>query len=271
MARSYNTALPLLSDPGKMILRTGQKEWLNVVKILCIDSKRDEGTTACLQRQYADRLDDLGGAALSVGPFVFSRVDHYTSIGKDGGGMPWEQHTGLPRIDHPVFPVAEQWNAAIVSLAAAAEQADQCYGDGAPSEQFVSFKVRSATSDFINVEMSHTERCAGGAPSETIRNISYWLKPTLRRLKTEDLFTSGSGWENFLLDRAAQVSNADHIFADSVSKDVRDPENWSFTKAGLIISFNPGEADAMASGIIELSVPWPDLHRFLAPGAPIPR
>jgi hypothetical protein len=41
--------------------------------------------------------------------------------------------------------------------------------------------------------------------------------------------------------------------------------------ACLLISFNPGDADAMASGIREVRAPWTDLHRFLAPGAPIPR
>jgi uncharacterized protein len=272
MAQRYDAALPLLSGPGKMILRTGQEQWLKVVKVLCLDNKRDESPTSCLRRQYADRLDDLRGAATSIGPFVFSRIDHYTSIGKqEDTGKPLEQHTGLPRIDHPISPMAEQWNAAIVRSAATA-RANWCFGDTeTSSDQFVGFRVQSATPDFINVEMFHTEQCAAGAASVTMSNISYLLKPALHRLKTEDLFTPDSGWEAFLRSRASQELNAASFFADGISKDVRDPTAWSFTKEGLLISFNPGEADAMASGILEVTVPWTDLHRLLAPGAPIPR
>jgi uncharacterized protein len=272
MAQRYDAALPLLSDPGKTFLRTGQEEWLKVAKVLCLDNNRDEGATSCLRRQYADRLDDLRSAAISIGPFVFSRIDHYTSIGKqEVTGIPLEQHTGLPRIDRPISPTAEQWNAAIVRSAATA-RANWCFGDtGTPSDQFVSFRVHSATPDFINVEMLHTEQCAAGAASMDMSNVSYLLTPPLRRLKTEDLFTPDSGWETFLRDRALAELNGDASFAEGIGKDVRDPTAWSFTKEGLLISFNPGEADAMASGIIEVTVPWTDLHGLLAPGAPIPR
>ncbi|WP_165092294.1 MULTISPECIES: DUF3298 domain-containing protein [unclassified Caballeronia] len=272
MAQRYDAALSSLSDPGKMILRTGQQQWLKVVKVLCLDNKRDESPTSCLRRQYADRLDDLRSAATSIGPFVFSRIDHYTSIGKqEVTGMPLEQHTGLPRIDHPISPIAEQWNGAIVRSAATA-RANWCFGDAeTASDQFVDFTVQSAMPDFINVEMLHTEQCAAGAASVSMSNISYLLKPALHRLKPEDLFTPDSGWETFLRDRALQGLNVDPSFADGIGKDVRDPAAWSFTKEALLISFNPGEADAMASGILEVTVPWTDLHRLLALGAPIPR
>lgn len=267
MAQRYYAALPLLSEPGRRILRRGQEQWLQVVKVLCLDNRRNESPGSCLQRQYADRLDDLRSAAMSEGPFVFSRMDQYTSIGKETDtGKPLEQHTGLPRIDSPRSGLAEQWNAAIVQAAATA-RANRCFGDpGDASDQFVSFTIRSATPDFINVEMRHVEQCGGGAVSEDINNISYWVKPTLRRLTAEDVFKPGSGWETFLRDRASR--DVDPFFADDVSKDVRDPTTWSFTKEGLLITFNPGEAAAIAAGSIKVTVPWSDLHRFLAPGAP---
>jgi hypothetical protein len=74
-----------------------------------------------------------------------------------------------------------------------------------------------------------------------------------------------------LSNRASRVLNPDTFFADGINKGVRDPAAWSFTKAGLLISFNPGVADAIASDILEVTVPWTDLDRFFAPGAPIPR
>ncbi|UHL62555.1 hypothetical protein LSG25_10640 [Paralcaligenes sp. KSB-10] len=267
MARRYNAALPLLSAPGQAILRTGQKEWLKMVQALCLDNKRKESPVTCLRQQYADRLDDLRTAAVAIGPFVFSRDDHYASIARqEPGGKPLEQHTGLPRIDHPLSPQAEQWNAAIVRFAAEA-RANWCFADPSlPSDQFVRFKIESATPDFINVKMLHHEQCDRAAGSEDMRNISYLLKPGLHRLEAADLFKPDSGWESFLSTRATQVLGADDaiVFNEGISKAVRDPVSWSFTRPGLLVSFNPGEAGAMASGILEVTIPWADLRRFLA-------
>jgi uncharacterized protein len=272
MAQRYDGALSLLSTHGKAILRTGQEQWLKVARVLCLDNKRPEGSTSCLQRQYADRLDDLRSAALSVGPFVFSRVDSYASTGKQAPtGMPFEQHTGLPRIDHPLSPQAEQWNAAIVRLSAAA-RANWCFADpSTPAEQKVYFKVQSATADFINVEMLHYEQCGLGAASEDINNISYFLTPTLHPLQAADLFRPNTQWASFLAHRASRQLNADPFFHDTLSQGVRDPAAWSFTKRGLVVSFNPGAAGAMASGIVDVTIPWTDLSRFVVPAAPIPR
>jgi len=274
MAQRYFGALSLLSDPGKTILRSGQEQWLSVVKVLCLDNKRAEGPTACLRRQYADRLDDLSSAAVSAGPFVFSRIDHYASTGKQlFTGTPLEQHTGLPRIDHPLSPQAEQWNAAIVRMAATA-RSNWCFGEpDTPADHIVSFKIQSATPDFINVKMLHTALCGQAAGSRNINNISYFLKPTLHRLSAADLFRPDTQWASFLADRAARVLNpdGDTFFNDGINKDVRDPTAWSFTTAGLVVSFNPGDAGAMASGILDVTIPWTDLRRFVTATAPIPQ
>lgn len=274
LAQRYNGALPRLSDPGKAILRTGQEQWLKVVKVLCLDNKRAEGPTSCLRRQYADRIDDLGSAAVSIGPFVFSRIDRYASTGRQTStGIPLEQHIGLPRIDHPLSPEAEQWNAAIVHLAAAA-RANWCFGEpDTPADQFVSFKIQSATPRFINAEMLHTEQCDEAAGAQDMSNISYWLTPTLHRLEAADLFKPDTPWASFLADRASRVLNADGDtdLNDTIGRDVRDPSAWSFTKAGLVVSFNPGDAGAMASGILDMTIPWVDLHRFVTPTAPMPQ
>jgi uncharacterized protein len=272
MTHRYEADLQLLSDQGETYLRAGQQQWLKVVKLLCLDSSKNANPTSCMRRQYADRIDDLNSAVISSGPFVFSRVDNYTSIGKqEVTGRPLEQHSSLPRIDRPMLPITVQWNAAIVRSAASA-RANWCFGDAETSgDHFTSFKIRSATPDLINVEMLHIEQCAAGAPSQTMSNVSYLLKPALHRLKTEDVFKPDSGWETFLSDRASRILNPDPFFAGGINKIVRDPAAWSFTKAGLLISFNPGVADAIASGILEVTIPWTDLDRFLVAGAPIPR
>ena len=274
MAQRYASALSLLSDQGKSILRIGQEQWLKVTKILCIDNKRAEGTITCMRRQYADRLDDLRSAAIPVGPFVFSRIDHYTSTANQNStGIPFEQHTGLPKIDHPLSASAEQWNAAIVRMAAAA-QANWCFGDpSTAAEQVMNFTIQSATPSFINVKMLHYEQCDQAAGSEDTENLSYLLTPTLRRFEAVDLFRTDTPWASFLANRASRVLNADgdSDINDRISKDVRDPAAWSFIKQGLVISFNPGDAGPMAAGILDITVPWADLRHFLTSTEPIPQ
>jgi len=272
MGKRYDDALPLLSDAGKTILRTGQEQWLKVVNVLCVANKRDESPSACLQRQYADRLDNLRSAAVPMGPFVLSRSDTYTSIGKETGtGRPFEQHTSVPRIDHPLSPLAEQWNAAMVRWAAA-QRVKQCFGDTqTPGDQFLDFKVQSAMPGFINVEMTHTEECDGQAAAEELTNVSYLLQPALHPLAAADVFKPGSGWETFLDRRASKALGVDGeiLFADGVNKRVRDPQAWSFTPQGLLVTFNPGDATAIATGFVHITVPWTDLTHFLATNAPI--
>ncbi len=273
MGKRYDDALPLLSDPGKTILRTGQEQWLKVVNVLCVINKRDESPSACLQRQYADRLGNLRSAVVSMGPFVLSRSDTYGSAGKETGtGRPFEQHTSVPRIDQPLSPLAEQWNAAMVRWAAA-QRAKQCFGDPQiPGDQFLDFKVRAAMPGFINVEMTRIEECDGQAAAEELTNVSYLLQPALHPLAAADVFKPGSGWETFLDRRASKTLGADDeiLFADGINRRVRDPQAWSFTPEGLLISFNPGDATAIATGVVHVTVPWTDLTHFLATNAPIP-
>jgi uncharacterized protein len=261
MGKRYDDALPLLSDAGKAILRTGQEQWLKVVNVLCVVNKRDESPNACLQRQYADRLGNLRSAAVPMGPFVLSRSDAYASTGKETGtGRPFEQHTSVPRIDQPRSPLAEQWNAAMVRWAAA-QRVKQCFGDTqTPGDQFLDFKVQSAMPGFINVEMTRIEECDGQAADEELTNVSFLLQPALRPLAAADVFKPGSGWETFLDRRASKALGTDGetLFADGINKRVRDPQAWSFTPDGLLISFNPGDATAIATGLVHVTVPWTD-------------
>jgi len=273
MGKRYDAALPLLSDAGQTILRTGQGQWLKVANVLCVVNKRDESPSTCLQRQYADRLGNLRSAAVPMGPFVLSRSDTYASSGKETGtGRPFEQHTSVPRIDQPLSPLAEQWNAAMVRWAAA-QRVKQCFGDTqTPGDQFLDFKVQAAMPGFINVEMTRIEECDGQAADEEVTNVSYLLHPALHPLAAADVFKPGSGWETFLDRRASKALGADGeiFFADGINKRVRDPQAWSFTAQGLLISFNPGDATAIATGVVHVTVPWADLTHFIASNAPIP-
>ncbi len=286
MARRYDKARSMLSDRGKAILRSGQREWLKVIKVLCVDHKRTEGQTECVRRQYEDRLESLQTAAVRVGPFLFSRIDNYASPGLDEAtGTPLEQHIGLPRIDSPLSPEAEQWNAAIVRFSEAA-RANWCYGEFETadprdsdrlSEQMLTFKVFSRDK-FVNARFTHYERCGEGAANEDVNNISFLWGPALHPLSAADVFLRDSDWVSFLVTRAAREFEIDDPdpgtrkdFRDGIKTVVTDPAAWSFTEQGLVISFNPGYGNAsVASGPIDVAIPWKDLYPFIRPTAPVP-
>src|SRR5450830_97369 len=286
MTQRYNRARSLLSDQGKNILRSGQQQWLKLIKILCLDYKRTEGATACLRRQYEERMDNLETAAVQIGPYLFSRVDGYTSPGVNGQtGKPLEQHIGLPRIDQPLSVDAERWNALIVRLSGAM-QANWCYGQfqtadakdsDTLSEQMLNFKV-FAQGAFINVKFTHFEQCGAGAPDVEVSNLSYFMGPPLRPLTAADLFLQGKPWTSLLAAQAWREFNladldsgAQKDLRDGVNKVISDPAAWSFTEQGLVITFAPGYGGAsLASGPVDLTIPWKNLYPFVTSTAPIP-
>jgi uncharacterized protein len=287
MGRRHDEARSMLSDEGKAIMRYGQEQWLKVIKVLCLDHKRKEGQTECLRRQYKDRIDGLQTAAVWIGPFLFSRIDSYASSGLDGAtGTPLEQHIALPRIDRPRSLEVDRWNATMVRISHAA-QANWCYGEfasGDPkdpdtfSEQMLAFKV-FALANFINVKFTHYEQCGAGAATENVNNVSFSLRPTLRPLSATDVFLKESHWASFITAIAAQKFGFDDTdlgrrdgFLDGIRKVVTDPTTWSFTDQGLVISFNAGYGDAsIASGPIDVAIPWKTLYPYLSPTAPVLR
>jgi uncharacterized protein len=286
MSESYDAAMHTLSEPGKTILRNGQRQWLKVVARVCLGNKGDEGPARCLQRQYDSRIRALHNAAITVGPFLFSRIDMYKTGGKDSvSGMPFELYRGVPRIDRPQSDTAGQWNAGMAkAMEAISGQAFWCDSgeDEINGDDFVNFAIRAATADLISINVSHTEVCDGGRYFPTAQNITYLLKPAVHPIKAADVFRAGSGWESFLTNRAfmrwtdadqRQEMKADirSFMLGSINNDVRDPRSWSFTKDALVLSFNPGDATAATEGIVEMSVRWSDLTRFLVSDAPIPR
>ncbi|RDU96112.1 DUF3298 domain-containing protein [Trinickia dinghuensis] len=285
MARRYDHARSMLSEQGKAILFSGQKQWLKVIPVLCLEHKREESPTQCLRGQYKDRLDSLQTAAIRIGPFLFSRIDTYASPGIDAAtGTPLEQHIGLPRIDSPPSKEAEQWNTTIVRLSNVA-RAHWCFGEfeaadpkdpETRSEQNLTFDLY-AHNDFINVKFTHYERCGAAAANEEVDNVSYFLESAARPLTAADLFAPNSHWDSSLVNRAEQKldapnPSAEKDFRAGIAKVVNDPTAWSFTERGLVLSFNAGFGGAsIASGPIDVTIPWKDLYSFVTPTAPIPQ
>jgi hypothetical protein len=57
------------------------------------------------------RVKDMKTAAIQIGPFVFSRIDYFFATSDDEFGRPSESHLASPRVDSPLSPNIEKWNA----------------------------------------------------------------------------------------------------------------------------------------------------------------
>jgi hypothetical protein len=98
-----------------------------------------------------------------------------------------------------------------------------------------------------------------------------------RALAATDVFRAGTGWEQFLTQRAvAEISRQyrEDGFVPperDVQESVTKPHLWLITEQSLTLLFPPYSFGApYVMGGTEVSIPWADLRQYLNPAAPAP-
>jgi hypothetical protein len=97
----------------------------------------------------------------------------------------------------------------------------------------------------------------------------HYLRDSNRRLVAGDVF-SGNGWQQKLktivLAAAKKAEGGDSLMddADVVGDSIVDPARWDFSKAGLIVQFEPYEIAPYAAGAPTVTIPWADIAPLLA-------
>lgn len=271
IAASYHSAMQRLSPAGQGLLRSGQRQWLTFVSQVCIRPAADDNAAACLAQSYHERLDDLAGAAVVAGPYVFSRSETYSASDHDESGRPYQIHISTLRIDQPSTPKTAQWNARMASKANAAAESgcDARHGDQVFDADVIYASLRA-----ISVRITTGEYCHGTPHGHGGTNsVTDVTEPRIRPLETQDLFKPGSGWEVFLAQRSyqaivstAQGSNVDEQHVGTVAVDLR---RWTLTQDGLLITFDPDGGLGYAQGATEVVISWRDLAAYLVPDAPV--
>ncbi|HEX9446620.1 MAG TPA: lysozyme inhibitor LprI family protein [Dongiaceae bacterium] len=283
LAAKYNAAMALLSPTGHDILRQGQRKWLTFVRTHCtaqIGQPADppgRDAAQCLEREYDERLNQLDSAAVKAGGFIFSRVDDFQlspgSTNEDGGQRGHFGYCviGYPRIDAPLSSEAKTWNGTWRKWAGTCAQ--ESHDEAVNADLDITFDLGLAQNHFIHVSAS-AYGLFHGAGQPYISQSAQWnlILPTLDKLKADDLFKSGSGGQQLIIDRCLAALSR-NLPAKWLPPDpgwgsaCLYPDNWRITSEYLMVAIDLSE-DYFA-GVAEADIPWKELKPFLAPDAPI--
>ncbi|WP_338523763.1 DUF3298 domain-containing protein [Pseudomonas batumici] len=272
IATSYNAAMQRLSSDGQTILRDGQRQWLHFVRDLCFVPQDASSVEFCLTQHYTDRLKDLSTAAVTIGPYLFSRSDYFSASTHDKAGRPYEIHTGAPRIDAPLSPTIALWNSAMAKQTMHADGSDCGPGHG---DEYSGAEVTYASANAISVRTTNEEYCHGTPHGHGgSAGLTYMIEPHLHALEASDLFNMDTAWKDFLtgrsyeaIEKKADGAQVERKLVERAATDIRD---WTLTQDGLLITIDPYAVLAYAFGTTEVIIPWRDLKPFLAPNSPIP-
>jgi len=273
-----------LSGEGAQMLVQNQQRWREAQRIACGWVNPAAAPTAdqstCLLNLMRSRIGEVRDAVLSLGGYTFERVElldaaPVTDAMRSSSGLGSDAPPAIlrdiryPRIDVPQNPQTQRFNELVA-------QEPQFRLQDATSET-VTYHIAYAGPDIISVRIDSSADQLGAAhPSDSSKAITVLMR-TGRLLEASDVFRDGSGWEDFLTQRAVRDLTRQYRsygFAPSPS-DVREtatkPHLWLVTDAGLVLLFPPysfGGPRALDGA--EVTIPWTDLQRYLNPNAPAP-
>ncbi|HHY51504.1 MAG TPA: DUF3298 domain-containing protein, partial [Alphaproteobacteria bacterium] len=240
-----------------------------------------DDAVACLVSVFQSRIDVLAESRMrgdwrvypvaryAVMPDPDATPESYTKVA--------QKQFVLPRIDHSGAS-AEAFNALMESLADAIETAPAMEEEGASrlddpaSDQQVTATIESVTPQRISVVINDWWFGHGAAHGNYAITYLHYLPDEGRALEASDLF-EGDAWQEPLaaaafaeLERSIEGGPWQHS-ADELVALVSDPARWAFDERGLVLQFQPYEVTAYASGAPKVTVPWPALEAYLAPGS----
>jgi len=275
-----------VSDAGAQMLAQGQQRWLEAQRVACgvLDAETpltpDQNT--CLASALRERAVQAQTVVQQIGGYTFQAVEIVnaqsisaeaaSAAGMGDGPSALMRDIRFPRIDGAASPQAQRFNQLV------AQQPQ--YGLEDQTEEQVDYEIVYAGPELISVKFELYENTLGAAhPNNSQRAVTVLMTGEGRALTAADVFTAGSGWENFITDRSVrditrQFRNNDYDFTPP-ARDVREsatkPHLWLITERGLTILFPPYSfGGPHALGGAEVSIPWTDLRRYLNPQAPQP-
>jgi len=273
-----------VSDAGAEMLVQNQNRWREAARIMCgITNPAAEPTAeqqTCLQNRFRARLRDAETAVQEVGGYTFQRMElvdatpvtpEIASLSGLGGAAPAavERNIRFPRIDGPQTPAIRRFNELV------AQQPEFRLQDGA--SEIVDYTIVYAGPEIISVRFVKSVEALGAANVTNTTHAVTVLMEEVRLLRADDVFRAGSGWENFITDRAVRAIARE--FSDysnfpprrDVYETATKPHLWLVTEGGLTLLFPPlSFGGSHADGGTEVTISWADLRPYLNPGAPAP-
>lgn len=273
-----------ISDAGAQLLVQNQARWREAARVSCGLLDAETAPTleqqSCLEQEFRARLQDAQNTVQDVGGYTFQRMElraaaPITAIAAEAAGLGDAAPSAIvrdirfPRIDGRQTPEIQRFNDLV------ARQPQRDLGDA--TSEVVNYQIIFAGPEIVSVRFDSSEDTLGAAhPNNSTEAVTVLMREG-RALAAADVFTEGSGWEDFVTRRAVETITRD--FSDygftPPQRDVREtatkPHLWLVSEAGLVILFPPYSfGGPHALGGTEVTIPWVDLRQYLNPAAPAP-
>ncbi len=271
-----------VSDAGAQLLVQNQNRWREAARITCgiLDptaTPTDE-QQRCLQSRFRSRLQEVDTAVQQIGGYTFQRMElvdaapavaEFAAAGAAVQGTAVERNIRFPRIDGPQTPAVRRFNELV------AQQPEFRLQDGA--SETVDYNIAYAGSEVVSVRFVKSVEALAAANVTNTMNAVTVLMEEGRLLRADDVFQAGSGWEEFITNRAVEMIARE--FPDyqnfpprrDVYETATKPHLWLVTERGLTILFPPlSFGGSHADGGTEVTIAWADLRPYLNPAAPAP-
>jgi hypothetical protein len=273
-----------ISDAGAALLVQNQNRWRESARVICgvldAESAPNAEQQSCLEARFRTRAQEVGEAVQEIGGYTFQRMELVDaspvtaeiarSTGLDDGAPEAViRDIRFPRIDGRQTPAIQRFNDLVA-------QQPQFRLEDATNE-VVDYRIAFAGPELISVRFNLSSDTLGAAHGNNTFKAVTVLMEQGRALEAGDVFRAGSGWEQFLTQRA--VREIGRQFREDgftpperdVQESVTKPHLWLITEQGLTLLFPPYSFGApYVMGGTEVSIPWADLRSYLNPGAPAP-
>ena len=280
LGHDYRERLALLSPDGAKLLQDSERRWLRFTAVICptnapTPSSPQRSAETCLERQYVDRLKQVGKAGTRLGPFVFNRVDLYAAESASDDGTGWApgfyvHHVAYPQIDDPRTIGLQAWNKRIarhlaVDNASDEEDDDADYEVGYASERLISVR-------WVESQYGHG-RSHGLFETRTDNLV---LRPTLHALAAQDVFGPGNDWVDTLKDlfwnkmRRSGGRQPEESARNAIEEDFVRPDEWLFSPDGITVAFTAYEGGCYICTPDPVTLTWAELKPLLRHDAVVP-
>jgi uncharacterized protein YecT (DUF1311 family) len=281
MAASYHSALAAVPPDMRELTRASQRAWLRAIAIECQAGEpgSTENLPGCMLRYYQERTSFLAHLVFKMGGATF--VWH-----SDAGAAPAAKDQDTPSPQPTLWTFAwpqalsatpdwKAWNLAIENA-----MKDPPGSEGGVEEVGTDTDV-SATVNFVSPQLVSTSVSnfwyGHGAAHPNLDFIEFnWLLRENREIRSDDVFRSHTGWEQFLAaqcDSAARAQLGD-MYADNPPPGkipdamfgiVSNPQSWKIDNEGITVAFGPYEIGCHACTPNPVTIPWSALRPFLTP------
>ena len=281
MALAYVGAISGLTEEAEIVMRKGQRDWLDFAAKACSSQYLPGEDSAaverpqCLQRLYDARLKVLEQSRM-VGGMRFFTADTYEAVPDPDGGR---FKLGLKVVSSLRMDgndsLADAFNAYMRQVTADytgdyTDFAGTTIDDSVPNEDndFL-MTLGSVNAKRISVQLGLEWYGHGAAHANSSLGNFHFLTQEERPLEVTDMF-EGKRWGKALADLVAERASVDlrggeiTYDTDTMMQFATDPQRWSFTRAGLMVQFQDQE---VMPGSPAVSVAWGPLRDYLAADA----